>query len=658
MSKRPIEVEDLLKFTFVGDPQMSPLDNLVAFTHKTIQKNKYVTQIWVAAEGEEPRPFTQGKKDRQARWSPDGTQLAFVADRDECAQIHLIPRSGGEAKALTQLPEGAIGPVKWAPDGKHLAFLFRPTLPDRTKEAAKARETDGLSNPPWVLDDIQYRLDGDGYFGRARFALYIADVETGAHQVLVNAAVDGDYSFAWHPASDRLFVTHTVAKRPFFEVAQDEIFSVNLDGSATKIEGLPRGNKGSVAVSPDGNWLAYGANLDPEDTWGTRNQRLCIARIDGTEFRDLSEGVEYDLGVGTATDTAESGYGAFIAWLSDGAGLLVNVGWQGSCHPVVVDLAGNWRFVTDGPRQVVAANPIGDQIPMAFQDPTHLPEIGIATLDGAVHRLTNFNAWVHDEVEVVTPKESWIDSTSNKDGSPSRLHAWTLEPPTPNGATVIEVHGGPHAQYGWAFFHEFQVLAAAGYRVVYSNPRGSKGYGEGFCHEIFGDWGNKDWEDVEALSASVMPESARLGIMGGSYGGYMTNWAVGHSTAYRSAITDRCVSNLVSMSGNSDFPFNGDRYFKGLAFGDLPEIAELWRQSPVAAFDKVTTPMLIIHSEGDLRCNVEQSEQVFTILQQKGVKSRFVRFPANSSHGLSRSGPPDLRLTRLREILRWWGETL
>jgi dipeptidyl aminopeptidase/acylaminoacyl peptidase len=200
-------------------------------------------------------------------------------------------------------------------------------------------------------------------------------------------------------------------------------------------------------------------------------------------------------------------------------------------------------------------------------------------------------------------------------------------------------------------------LAAQGYVVVYSNPRGSKGYGEGFCGAIRGDWGNKDWDDIQAVTRWMQHQPyihpGQMAVMGGSYGGYMTNWTIGHTDAFRVAITDRCVSNFVSMSGSSDFPFNRGGYFKGIPFGDLNDIAELWRQSPLAYFKDVKTPTLIIHSEGDLRCNVEQSEQVFHALQAQGIESRFVRYPSNTSHGMSRTGPPDLRLHRLGEITAW-----
>ena len=224
---------------------------------------------------------------------------------------------------------------------------------------------------------------------------------------------------------------------------------------------------------------------------------------------------------------------------------------------------------------------------------------------------------------------------------------------------ILQVHGGPHTQYGESFFHEFQVLAAAGYVVVYANPRGSKGYGEEFCDCIRGDWGNKDWQDVQAVTKSIQDlpfvDSRRIGIMGGSYGGYMTNWAIGQTHEYKAAITDRCVSNLVSMAGSSDIPLVPGDYWDGNNWDD---VEELWNQSPMKYMGNVKTPTLVIHSEGDLRCTVEQGEQVYATLRLLGVPTRFVRYPRETSHGLSRNGPTDLRMHRLEQIVRWWKEWL
>ena len=224
---------------------------------------------------------------------------------------------------------------------------------------------------------------------------------------------------------------------------------------------------------------------------------------------------------------------------------------------------------------------------------------------------------------------------------------------------MLQIHGGPHCQYGWMFFHEFQCLASAGYTVMYSNPRGSKGYGRDHCDAIRNDWGGADWIDMQSVIATMQKDkninAKNMGVMGGSYGGYMTNWIVGHTNDFQGAITDRCVSNLVSMGGNSDFLDKEDGYFGG-NFWSRPE--ERWSQSPIRHFGNVETPMLIIHSEGDLRCNIEQSDQVFAALKLRNIEARFVRYPKSTSHGFSRGGAPDMRKHRLNEILSWWKRQL
>lgn len=262
------------------------------------------------------------------------------------------------------------------------------------------------------------------------------------------------------------------------------------------------------------------------------------------------------------------------------------------------------------------------------------------------------------ELQLAPIQSHWIRAS---DGT--RVQTWSM---FPFGAStrrklpaVLEIHGGPHAQYGIGFFHEFQLLAASGYAVFFSNPRGSKGYGEKHCAAIRGSWGGADWMDIQAVLQHMQEhprvDPKRMGVMGGSYGGYMTNWVIGHTRAFRAAITDRCVSNLVSMAGNSDYLTIPDLYWPGNAW-DQPEAQ--WNASPLKYLGKCRTPTLIIHSEGDLRCNIEQAEQVHAVLTLQGVPVRFVRYPRETSHGMSRSGPPDLRLHRLGEILAWWEKWL
>ncbi len=668
--KRPIAANDLLEIQFVGDPQMSPDGSRVLFMKKHVNdKNKYVTNLFTVDADGAAVQWTQGDAGNgNGRWSPDGSQIAFVSGREKPAsQIYLIPTSGGEARKLTSLPEGGISAIRWSPDGKWIAFTFRETHPDWTEKAKKEREEKGLSTPPWEIDDPWYRLDGDGYFGGQRWAICVVDAATGEHRKVYDKAAVDWYSFDWAPDSKRLAVIHPASKNPLFEPDNDQVYIVDLKGGAKQIKGLPKGAKGSVRWSPDGKWIAYVGCFDPDDLWGVKNQRLYVVSPDGGEPRCLTEKDDYCLAAATLSDTKEASFDAALEWAPDSQALYVQVGWHGEQQLGIVPIGkGGTEVLTKGKHSITVGSVSGDgsKVGCLWGDATHLPEVGILDLDkpdGKPKVLTGFNKAFHAKVQLSEPEEHWVDSTDK-----AKVQAWVLKPagfdPKKKYPAVLEIHGGPHCQYGWTFFHEFQFLAANGYVVVYSNPRGSKGYGEKFCAAIRGDWGNKDWADVQAVTKFIqgLPfvDAKRMGVMGGSYGGYMTNWVVGHTNAYKAAITDRCVSNLVSMAGNSDFPINKNGYFQGIAYGDIKDIEALWRQSPLAYFKKAKTPMLIIHSEGDLRCNVEQAEQVFNALRAEGVESRLVRYPRETSHGLSRSGPADLRMHRLGEIVGWWNRQL
>ncbi len=668
---------DLDRFVGVGDPQLSPDGERALFSvTRTNEKNARVSQLAeVALSGGEPRQLTSGEKGASGgRYLPDGSGILFVSSREgDRAQMYLLPSSGGEARRITDLPEGSLGEFRISPDGRRVAFTFRETHPDRTKAAAKAREEAGLSEPAWEVDDLWYRLDGDGYFGPQRYRLHTMELPAGEGfaqaRLLSEASPHGEYAFDWAPDSRRLAVAHSARKDPFVETPNDQIWIYDSDGSSAMVPGLPAGEKSAVRWSPGGDLLAYAGDVDEADPWGTRNTKLYTVPVagpqEGGEPQNLFAGTDYDLGATTLSDTKEASFGATFEWAPDGSGLYGQIGWSGATYVARIGVEGGVELLTPGGRFVGMGGLSGGRAAAVLSDGTTVPEIGVVELaTGEARALTSYNAGLG--IEFVRP-EPFVCTA--EDGQP--VHGWILLPPDlapgAKAPCAISVHGGPHAMYGDVFFHEFQTLAAAGYAVVISNPRGSKGYGEAFCAAIRGDWGNKDWLDVQAVTrwarsrAEIDPD--RVAILGGSYGGYMTNWAIGHAAEaglppYRAAITDRCVSNLVSMAGNSDFPFNKDGYFRGVAYGDLEAIRELWRQSPISAFEGVTTPTLVIHSEGDLRCNVEQGEQVFTALRMQGVPTRFVRYPRSTSHGMSRSGPNDLRKHRLGEMLAWFGSHL
>jgi dipeptidyl aminopeptidase/acylaminoacyl peptidase len=241
------------------------------------------------------------------------------------------------------------------------------------------------------------------------------------------------------------------------------------------------------------------------------------------------------------------------------------------------------------------------------------------------------------------------------------LQGWLLKPPAFDDAggvkypLILQIHGGPHAMYGHAPFHEMQLMAARGYVVLFTNPRGSAGYGEEFATCTRGRWGEADLPDIlgalDAVLALGFVDRERVGVTGGSYGGYLTNWAVGHSDRFKAAVTQRCVSNFHSMYGTSDIGFDfGEYEFGGTPWADAEK---LLRHSPISYVERVNTPLLIIHNEGDLRCPIEQAEQLFVALERLGKEVGFVRIP-EEDHNLSRSGKPSRRLARLHHLLGWF----
>ncbi|MHC5025159.1 MAG: prolyl oligopeptidase family serine peptidase [Planctomycetota bacterium] len=662
--RRPITAEDLLKITFVATPRISPDGEHIAFVRKHVgDKNDYVTNLWmVPSDGSaEAMQFTAGGRDSAPRWSPDGERLAFVRAAEKASpQLWTIPGNGGEATRLTNLPEGSLGAWRWSPCGTWIAAAFREQDPQWTTKAVADRKQTGASDPPRVLDHWWYRLDGDGYFNGQRHALYRIEAATGEHRLLYDKDTLGFFTFDVAPDGRHVMVTTETSKRAGLDDCDERLVRIDArSGKATPLKGLPKGCKSNVCYSPDGTMLAWAGRIGPDSTYSTENLELWVSNADGSKARSLTGKTDFCLLAAALSDTSEVAFEAGIQWTPDSKRLVIQLGWHGESHVAsIARRGGEITFHTTGKRMCAGGNIARDgRMPLLVATPTAPEEVNVGTLQRGTmtpEALTSFNKPLLRELDLAKPRAHWIRSA---DGN--KVHVWCMRPAGASQRTkrpaVLQIHGGPHAQYGYGFFHEFQLLAAQGYVVFYSNPRGSKGYGRDHCHAIRGTWGGADWVDMQAVIGFMHEQPGvktdRMGVMGGSYGGYMTNWIIGHTREFAGAITDRCVSNLVSMFGSSDFIGSEDHYWDGNAW-DRPEA--LWESSPIRCMGSAKTPTLIIHSEGDLRCNVEQAEQVHALLTNKKVPCRFVRYPASTSHGLSRGGAPDLRLHRLHEIVAWW----
>lgn len=671
--RRRITPEDLLKFQIVGDPQISPDGKWIAFTKKHVntEKNEYVTNLWMVSTSSGTsgsRQFTNGGKDSSPRWSPDGSRIAFIGGREKTKpQIWTIATSGGgEATSLTKFPEGTVGEIKWSPDGRYIAASFREQDPQWTEEAKEARKKKGLSDPPRVIEDWWYRLDGDGYFNAQRHHLYLIDAQAGECRDVYRKDAMGHFSFDFSPDSRQLVIASNRDKQAMIRPWKTELLRLDIkSGKVTVIPGLPKGPKDRVAWSPDGKLIAFAGREGKDGLYDTENLELWVCDPIKGNARSLTGNEDYCLMATPISDSAEVAFAANFKWSPDSKRIFMQLGWHGESHIASISAAGGELNVhTKGELMHTLGNICGNGVPkmaLTVHDSVSLPNVYVGQVTAGslrMQKLSDFNRELLDALQLSKPQAAWIKS---KDGAD--VQVWCIKPTDFKSGrkypAILEIHGGPHAMYGVGFFHEFQVLAANGCAVFFSNPRGSKGYGRDHCAAIRGSWGNADWVDVQAatdyMKTQPFVDTKRMGVMGGSYGGYMTNWVIGHTCDFKAAITDRCVSNLVSMFGSSDFTDAPDQYWPGNSW-DRPD--KMWEMSPLKYLGNCKTPTLIIHSEGDLRCNIEQAEQVFTALKLNDVPTRFVRYPASTSHGMSRGGPPDLRLHRLNQILDWWKKWL
>ncbi len=688
MPKQPVALEDLLRFQLAGDTQIAPDGRQVVFTLKRTdaEKNKYFTRLHRGdLMGGPSRTFTgDGHNDGLPRWSPDGGQIAFVSDRDKPgAQIYLLPADGGEAQKLTTLEEGGITELCWSPDGAQIAFAYRATPEAYREKAKKEREEKGFSPPVRVHRKLTYRLDAFGYYDDSFAQVWVVDAQSGAARQLTDAP-NTHHSLAWSPDSQTLaFIANRRDDNDLSE-QRDDLYKISVAAGDAKAEAgatsepeqiaAPDGPKVGLAWSPDGQWLAYAGHTHPDDTWGGYNDRVLVIPATGaSEARDLTGASDMSVGYLTLSDSHEAGGGSLIQWSPDSATLYFPLSAHGATRLVSAPLrGGNLTALTPDNHEMGAfsVSRDGRAFGILLGNATELydayiGEAGASGTGGAANgaselklrRVSQVNQALLNSVLLQMPEETWLDS-----GEGARVQTWLLRPPDfdANAArqypAIVYVHGGPAMQYGGqaAPFHELQWLAAQGYVVLFSNPRGSKGYGEAHTSAIKGDWGNRDWTDIQAVAdyGAALPyvNADKMAIMGGSYGGYMTAWAVGHTDRFACGIADRLVGNLHSMAGTTDFAFLHGRHWKGNAWSDP---ADLWRDSPLAYAGNIHTPLLIIHSDGDLRCPVSQAEELFAALREQRKVVEFVRYPANSSHGMSRNGPPDLRLDRLRRNLEW-----
>ncbi|GAA2727764.1 S9 family peptidase [Cellulomonas aerilata] len=687
---------DLALLRTPGTPALSPDGTtvVVSVTSPDPGTDEYVGRLWTVPVhgGASPSPLTRGHRDTAPAWSPDGRWIAFLrAEPKGKPQLHVVEAGGGEPVRLTDAPLGVAEP-RFSPDGTRIAYLAR--VPD---EGRYVEGEDAGAEPPRHITTYQYRGDGVGFFRDRPQHLFVVDVPADPQPGRLPEPVPltaGDVELSahrWLPDGDHLVAVAAVHPRREEDLLADAVL---VDARpSTPDPGVPAplprpltgaAERSTLAVdtvqpSPDGHtlWLLasdqgptglefvasqtglFSLDLDAaleSDSGGEAHAAVVPRRHTDVDAVDLVPGVLAVAGDEVLVADQRRGAVVLLALPADGAG--------SAPHPGSTAAAAEGRVLLDAPAVVlgVAATPDGSAVVVAAAAPDSAGDVlAVDRASGATTRLTDLSADLRSTGRLHAPSE--LTATA-PDGYP--VHGWVALPDADrhpgSHPVLLMIHGGPYAQYTHALFDEVQVLAEAGYAVVLGNPRGSAGYGSAHGRAIQRAFGTVDTDDVLALLDAALADpalrldGARTGVLGGSYGGYLTAWLTTRTDRFTAAIVERGFLDPVSFVGSSDIGwFFGQQYV-----GDTgtPEGATaVATQSPMAHVGRVRTPTLVIHSEHDWRCPVEQGQRWFVELKRRGVPSELLLFPGEG-HELSRSGRPRHRVARFEHVLDWWSRHL
>ncbi len=658
--RQPWTPDDFWRMRFVTDMRLSPDGSRLAYTVESSDRdaNESRAAIWLLdlASGATRQLTSGAKRDTSPRWSPDGTQLAFVSTRgDGPAQVWAIPVGGGEARQVTRLRHGASDPV-WSADGRWLCVRaeVRPDDPapasEPEDEAARKRREKDEADKPRIISRLQYRWDGKGYFeGRAHlFRVPLAD---GAPEPLTEGDYDNGDAACSPDGRYLAFVSDRTDERD--ANMQNDVWLLDL--ASRELRRLTDGHArvSHLCWSPDGRRLAFLS--EPEICRPTRyNEALVVADVESGRLASLLDATDRTATNGIYNDTPGPSLSSPV-WSSDGASIYLLSQRGGGVDVLRVAAAGGAvETVVDGTGHVVeqvAVAPGADRLYALRCDPTRLWDIWAYALPagGDALALTHVNTPLAEDRHTVAPERFTCETFDGQS-----VACWLYRPvasaaPAP---LVLWVHGGPHGAFGQSFYMQAQMLAGKGYAVLYANPRGSTGYGEAFAQGCDYDWGGGDYRDLMAALDAALARGGldpqRLTIMGTSYGGYMTNWAVTQTDRFKAAVTINSVTNLYSSFGTGDI----DSVWAEGDYGWPWEREAFYRErSPITHVASVTTPIRIIAAEQDYRCPISQSEEWFTWLKKLGkVPVDFVRLPG-ASHSVFAT--PRQRIRRMELVFEW-----
>jgi dipeptidyl aminopeptidase/acylaminoacyl peptidase len=658
VTERPgtLSSAQLSELIFLSDPQLSS-DGERAFCVRTVVERRgddppgyraEIVEVELNAPRERAVRVVAGGTDgaEHPRLSPDGRWLAFLAKRggEDAKQLRLLDMArGGEARVLTELA-GGVETFAWRPDGGALAVVGRASAVEKDDAKVVAR----------TVERLHAKKDGlpaPGLRPSEPTGLWFVDVARGDVRRL-DAPGDGVADLAWGPDGRTLWLLGA-QDADEGDAWRAGLWRLRLDARGRTREALTRRGPSrlgpsALAVTEDGGTLAWLAPADGETL--SSPTALWTMAADGGEA-ERRTGADLDAAPSVGGDARHGRYPNLPVATADG--WLLNLNREGASGPALLRGDGRLAPRLDGARVTSAFAHAAGRTLCLVETPRTPAALVLVDRDGSERTLFDPNAELVERYGLVAA-EGPFRAANGADG----VAWWRLSPRRPrrDHALVVQVHGGPHTNAGFGFSFEHQLLAARGYTVIFANPRGSSSYGAGHATAMLGGYGTLDADDVlavvdDAVAAHADP-SAPVHLTGGSYGGFMTNWLVGRTDRFRSAVTQRSICNWTSFYGTSDIGYRfAEQEVRGTPWDDL---GRLWDQSPLKNVRNVTTPILILHAEADHRCPVEQAEQWFVALKRIGrAETRLVRFPGEG-HELSRSGRPDRRVRRLDEIVAWF----
>jgi dipeptidyl aminopeptidase/acylaminoacyl peptidase len=647
------------------------------------KKDGYNTAIWIVSTASgESRQLTNSVRDSSPRWSPDGKYLLFVrsAEKDgrpEPAQLYMLSMAGGESFQFTTLPRGA-GQPQWSPDGTMISFMNSAT----PEELAKAKEKPSPSPSPSpaakpdekrdsdvrVITRSVYRSNGAGYVDNKhpQHIWVINTPRSGDDKVTPRQLTSGRYDEAsaiWAKDNTRIYFTSD-QRDESFDIPKTDIYSVGVAGDQPeKLTSFDMG-AGNFSMSPDGKRIAFVGSVDQSKRSYSQPDLWVIDVASNAKPRNLTADYDFDVssGVGGDNTAPRGGGGNQLVWSPDGKAIMVIVGKEGRANLARFDSStGKETDVTTGDRALVSFRTTTDNSKFVYliSTPTKIGDLFFAGRPGAEPKqITRVNVELFSKLNLTEPDEVWYQSFDGK-----RIHAWIQKPPDfdPNKKypLILNIHGGPHAAYGFVFDHEFQWMAAKGYVVLYPNPRGSTTYGQDFGNIIQYHYPGDDYKDLMAGVDEVIKrgyiDTTKLGVTGGSGGGLLTNWTIGQTDRFAAAVSQRDIADWADWWYTADFTLFQQSWFRAAPFED-PE--DFKARSPLTYIKNVKTPLMLILGEADYRTPpTSGGEEMFRALKYRKIPTVMVRFP-NESHELSRSGQPWHRIERLQHIVGWFDHWL